>query len=74
VDNLAFYGEATLLNASIGIGNDTWSIRLWGKNLTDEDSVVSVSRFTDATNQSLRAFFGRNRLPRQIGLAASMRF
>ena len=74
VDNLAYFGEATLLNASIGIRRDDLSFVLWGKNLTDEDSVVSASRFTDATNQSLRGFFGFNRLPRQFGVAVTVQF
>jgi iron complex outermembrane recepter protein len=74
VDNLAYFGEATLLNASLGVSNERYIISLWGKNLTDEDSVVSASRFTDATNQSLRAFFGMNRLPRQVGLSAAVKF
>ncbi len=74
VDNLAYFGEATLLNANLGVSNERYTISLWGKNLTDEDSVVSASRFTDATNQSLRAFFGMNRLPRQLGLSAAVKF
>jgi outer membrane receptor protein involved in Fe transport len=74
VDNLAYTGEATLLSASLGLSNERYAVTLWGKNLTDEDSVVSASRFTDATNQSLRAFFGMNRLPRQIGLSAAVKF
>ena len=74
VDNLAFYGEATILNANIGLSNDTYRISLWAKNLTDDESVVSASRFTDATNQSLRAFFGANRLPRQVGISATVKF
>jgi iron complex outermembrane recepter protein len=74
VDNLAYYGEAVLLNANVGLSKDHFSVTLWGKNLTDEDSVVSASRFTDATNQQLRAFFGMNRLPRQVGLSAAVKF
>ncbi len=74
VDNLAYTGEATLLSANLGLSNERYVVTLWGKNLTDEDSVVSASRFTDATNQSLRAFFGMNRLPRQIGLSAAVKF
>lgn len=74
VDNLAYYGEATILNASIGFSNETYTVSLWAKNLGDEDSVVAASRFTDATNQSLRGFFGMNRLPRQFGLSAAVKF
>ncbi len=73
VDNLAYFGEATLVNASVGLSRGNLGITLWGKNLTDEDSVVSASRFTDATNQSLRGFFGFNRLPRQFGLTATLK-
>jgi len=38
-DPNSFIGGTTLLNASIGIHNidQTWDVRIWGRNLTDEE-------------------------------------
>lgn len=74
VDNRAWYGAATTLSAHVDLSNGPLSFSLWGKNLTNEDSAVAVSRFTDATNQNLRAFFGTPRLPRQLGVTATYKF
>ena len=58
-------GQSTIL------GDDVY----YTGTLLDLDlASVSASRFTDASNQSLRAFFGMNRLPRQIGLSAAVKF
>ena len=46
VHNLAYVGAATLLSASIGLESDTFGIKVWGKNMLGEDSVVSASRFS----------------------------
>ena len=73
-DNLAWYGAAKTLSAHVGISDGRFGLSLWGKNLTNEDSAAAVSRFTDATNQNLRAFFGTPRLPRQIGVTASYKY
>ncbi|MCB1854791.1 MAG: TonB-dependent receptor [Halieaceae bacterium] len=32
-------------SARISSANDTWSVQIWGKNLTDEDIVTSVTEF-----------------------------
>lgn len=45
VHNLAETGAATLVGARIGIENDTMSFRIWGRNLTDEDSIVMATRW-----------------------------
>ncbi len=41
-----------LLNASLGIraADGTWDVTLWGKNLTDEEYLISASRNRDAGN------------------------
>ena len=45
VHNLAETGDATLVGARIGIERDDFSVRLWGRNLTDEDSIVLATRW-----------------------------
>ena len=32
--------SSVLVNASVGIDREHWDLRLWGRNLTDEDYVV----------------------------------
>lgn len=74
VHNLAWTGSTTLLNASISLETEYLRLMLWGKNLTDEDSVVSASRFTDEGASFQRAFMGNQRIGRQFGATASYRF
>lgn len=67
VHNLAFVGDNTLVNAGIGFSTDTISVTIWGRNLTDEDAVVSAQRFIDPNQSFQRAFIGNPRLPREFG-------
>lgn len=46
-DNLAKVGDAFLLNARLGIRNDRYSLSLFGRNLTNEDSVSLATRWFD---------------------------
>ena len=45
VHNLAETGDATLWGARIGIETDDISLRLWGRNIGDEDSIVMATRW-----------------------------
>jgi len=74
VHNLAWVGAATLVNASIAFENDEYRISIWAKNLTNEDSVVSASRFTDEAQNFQRAFMGNPRMGRQFGVTGSFKF
>lgn len=47
VDNFAKTGDAFLLNARIGVRSDNWSLTLFGRNLTDEDSIPLATRWFD---------------------------
>lgn len=47
VDNLAKTGDAFLLNARIGVRSESWSLTLFGRNLTDEDSIPLATRWFD---------------------------
>jgi len=58
-DPNALIGSTTLLNASIGIHNidQTWDVRIWGRNLTDEefpqimfDTVVQTGSYSGYPN------------------------
>lgn len=41
IQNLAETGSETLVNLNIALSGELWRVALWGKNITDEDSVVS---------------------------------
>ena len=74
VHNLAWVGAATLVNASIGFENENLRLVVWGKNLTEEDAVVSASRFADEGASFQRNFMGNPRIGRQFGATASYKF
>ena len=74
VHNLAFVGDNTLVNGSIGVSTDLMSITIWGRNLTNEDAVVSAQRFIDPNQSFQRAFIGNPRLPREFGATFRRKF
>ncbi|MCZ8170717.1 MAG: TonB-dependent receptor, partial [Brevundimonas sp.] len=47
VDNLAKTGDAFLLNARLGIKTERYSIAVFGRNLTNEDSIPLATRWFD---------------------------
>ena len=58
------------LNASIGFNMATTSIRLWGRNLTDNSYLLSAA----ATPATPGGFFGYQNMPRTYGLTVSKTF
>ncbi len=74
VHNLAYVGSATLLSANIGVETDRIRFTLWGKNLTDEDSVVQAIRFVDEAWSFQRAFGGTQRIGPQYGVTLAANF
>ena len=74
VANFAETGEADLVNARIGFSSDKYSISLWGKNLTGEDSTPLVLRYADGNDSFKRSFVGTLRRDTYWGLTASARF
>lgn len=46
-DNLAKTGDAFLLNARLGIRSEKFTVSLFGRNLTDEDSIPLATRWFD---------------------------
>jgi outer membrane receptor protein involved in Fe transport len=63
VDNLAETGDTFLLNGRIGIRGEHWSVSLFGRNLTDEDSITLATRWFD-----LRYGAGTRNLPPAAGV------
>jgi iron complex outermembrane recepter protein len=40
-------GETTLVGGRFGISNNNWRLSIWGKNLTDEDTIPIATRWFD---------------------------
>mgnify|MGYP006271944789 CR=1 FL=1 len=74
VHNLADTGDATTVNLNFGVENDQYSIRVWGKNVTDEDAVLAAVRYADSNAAFRRNFFGTLRDPAQWGVSLAARF
>lgn len=77
VFNLAETGDSKVVNLRTGFGGERWRATLWGKNLTDDDSVDSIIRFIDFDT----LFFGLRRAfqagyprGRQVGINFDYRF
>jgi iron complex outermembrane recepter protein len=55
VHGLAETGETTLVGARAGIQNSNWKLSIWGKNLTDEDTIPIATRWFDVLQGSAAA-------------------
>ena len=73
--NIAKLPAFSTVNASVSFNNDTFDIRLYVNNLTDEDTPQTLGFVAD-NNQtgSPDNFFLRPRLPREIGLRLNVGF
>jgi iron complex outermembrane recepter protein len=47
VHNLAETGAAFLLGARVGVGGERWEVALFGRNLTDDDTIPLATRWFD---------------------------
>ena len=47
VHNEAETGDATLINMRLGLVSDRYSIRVWGRNLSGEDTAYTVLRYAE---------------------------
>lgn len=63
VDNLAETGDTFLLNARMGVRHDNWTLAIFGRNLTNEDSITLATRWFD-----LRYGAGTRNLPPAAGV------
>ena len=71
VHNEAETGNVNLVNARIGLLSDRYSVRLWGRNLTGEDSGYTVLRYLEAATFG-RAFAVAPRRDTHVGITLSM--
>jgi hypothetical protein len=74
VHNLAETGDTNLVNARLGIVSDSYSLMLWGKNITDEDSVPNVLRYADGALDLRRSFVASQRRDAYMGLTVTAKF
>jgi iron complex outermembrane receptor protein len=86
VHNLAETGSRTYLGARTGFKGDRWTIELWGKNLTDDDTALDILRYVDMQGiETFPQYIANGRyvprgfvmsLPRgrQVGLTVDYRF
>ena len=64
-ENFIGRDPVNLVNVNAGIGNDTWQLSVWGKNLTDEDYVAEL------INPPGVNYYAR---PRMYGVEVNYRF
>ena len=74
VTNFIETGSASLVSARFGFAGDNWSVSLWGKNLTGEDSTPLVLRYADGNDSFKRSFVGTQRRDTHVGLTAAINF
>jgi iron complex outermembrane recepter protein len=55
VHGLAETGETTLVGARAGLRNANWKLSIWGKNLTEEDTIPIATRWFDVIQGSAAA-------------------
>ena len=77
VHNLIETGDRTYLNARVGFEGHSWSVTLWGKNLTDNETALDILRYIDSRNipsPATRGFAITLPRPRQLGVTATLKF
>ncbi len=74
VSNLASYGDSTVVDLRVGVGNGVYKIQGYVDNVTDEDSVAQVIRYADADASFRRSFIGGLRPGRRFGVIVSAGF
>ncbi|MGI9204775.1 MAG: TonB-dependent receptor [Woeseiaceae bacterium] len=73
--NLAEISGFSLVNASVTFYDERWNIRLYGNNLTDEDTPQTIDYNTDNNiGGNTRNFFIRPRIPREYGIRIGLAF
>ncbi len=73
VVNLAEIPASTVVNFSTGLANENYRLSLWGKNIFDEDAMVSATRYFD-TDVFKRAFMMTPRRGAQWGVKLDFDF
>ena len=73
VHNEAETGDASMVNVRFGMANERYSVSVWGRNLTGEDTPYNVLRYLDA-QYFRRAFAIQPRRDTYFGLTATARW
>ena len=74
VHNLAETGDTNLVNARLGLVSPKYSVMLYGRNLTGEDSVPAVLRYADGALDLRRSFVASQRRDTHFGLTVEVKF
>ncbi|MGB7419436.1 MAG: TonB-dependent receptor [Erythrobacter sp.] len=74
VSNLAFSGDATEVDARIGVTNNNYRLQFYVDNLFDEDAVQQVLRFADGDQDFRRSFVAGLRPGRRFGVILSAQY
>ena len=74
VHNLIESGSTELLSMRAGVANDRYSVMLWGRNLTGEDSPSLVLRYADGADSFKRNFVGMSRRDTYFGATFTAKF
>jgi iron complex outermembrane receptor protein len=72
--NALWVPSASLINARLGVRDDSWDISLWGRNLSDENSPLSAYAFQTDLNDSDSATTVVNRERRRYGITVNFRY
>ena len=72
--NVMELGDRDLVNGSITVRNENWTVRLWGSNLTDDDMPRRVGLGIDGNAGRVPNFVVTPQRPREIGLSLAYRF
>ena len=74
--NIMKIRDRNLVNGSINLTNEAWTVRFWGNNLTDEDlpRFVGLGRNGNVGPSRPRGFRVTPQRPREIGLGLSYSF
>lgn len=67
-------GDTELVSARLGFTNGKYAVRLWGKNLTGEDSTPLALRYADGADSFKRNFVGMSRRDTYFGATFSASF
>ncbi|OBX17847.1 hypothetical protein A9995_14385 [Erythrobacter sp. QSSC1-22B] len=74
VSNLASYGDSTVVDLRVGLGNGFYKIQGYVDNATDEDATAQGLRFADGDASFRRSFIGGLRPGRRFGVIVSAGF
>ncbi len=74
VHNLIETGDTSLVGMRAGVTNGKYAFRLWGKNLTGEDSTPLALRYADGADSFKRSFVGMSRRDTYFGATFTASF